>query len=277
MLRSAGLVAVRPQAAEPFYASKTGGVLQDYFSRIDQSVLGLELGLAALDGDQRQTRDALRAYRSLVSTLRALRKEVERSAGTVLGESRRKQVDVFLADADRGLELLISTKTFALAADPSELVKNLPNRWEEFDGDLKNLRGRFPLAVIGALTILPAMALQGGALTAFVDMMTKLTAPGRPWVNAYDTTAIVVADWENARDGFVPILNGELAEAQLPYELSPLRFFDVLLGRLFERAPVTEHSLARIRAARARGDGAAEIEEAVEILTEVESDEDAPA
>jgi hypothetical protein len=168
----------------------------------------------------------------------------------VLGESRRKQVDVFLAEWDRGLELLISTKTFALAADPDELVKNLPNRWEEFDGDLKNLRGRFPLAVIGALTIVPDETLTG-TLPAFVDMMTKLTAPGRPWVNAYDRSAIIVAPtWVPGSTNIVPILNDSLGEDQLPTELQPSLFFDALLERLLERAPISEHREARkLRAA----------------------------
>jgi hypothetical protein len=180
-------------------------------------------------------------------------------------------VDVFIAEPDRGLELLISTKTFALAADIGELVKNLPNRWEEFDGDLKNLRGRFPLAVIGALTVLPSLALRG-ALPAFVDMMTKLTAPGRPWVNAYDQAAIIIADWEHRTENEVPILNHQLDDSKVPPSLQPEQFFNSLLTRLFERAPVTEHLQARIAAGeplgidiKALAEAAGAVEEATEL------------
>ena len=41
-----------------------------------------------------------------------------------MGEGRRKQIDVFLAAADRGLELAVSTKTLALGVNSSgELLK----------------------------------------------------------------------------------------------------------------------------------------------------------
>lgn len=179
--------------------------------------------------------------------------ELERGTTAVLGESRRKQVDVFVADWDRGLELLISTKSFALAADPREVVKNLPNRWEEFDGDLKNLRGRFPLAAIGALTIVPSVVLKG-TLPAFVDMMAKLTAPGRPWVNGYDRAAIIVVEpWNDNAVDSVRILNDSLDLETLPEELRPETFFDSLLTKLLERSPITEHEQARLNRARAMG------------------------
>jgi hypothetical protein len=247
-LRRAGLQGIRPYAAEPFFVGSLAARSQPTFDLIDQAIRELqELTVRLTSGS------VPRALRTLAGQLKRLRAEVERSTTSVLGESRKKQVDVFMAEWDRGLELLISTKTFALAVDPGDLVKNLPNRWEEFDGDLKNLRGRFPLAVIGALTILPAMALQG-TLPAFVDMMMKLTAPGRPWVNAYDRATIIVADWDQATKEFVPILNDDLDEGQLPAVLQPATFFDELLRRLFERAPVQEHQAARMAAAEAKGE-----------------------
>lgn len=173
-----------------------------------------------------------------------------------------------MAEWDRGLELLISTKTVALAVTKqSDIVKNLVNRWEEFDGDLKNLRGRFPLAVIGALLIVPATTV-GRNLQAYVDMMLKLTAPGRPWENAYDRTAIIVADWDSATPEAVPILNDELTEEQLPAVLQPAMFFDDLLRRLFERSPISEHRNARALAAAARGEDASLILRSAELVSD---------
>lgn len=100
--------------------------------------------------------------------------------------------------------------------------------------------------------------------------MTKLTAPGRPWVNAYDRATIIVADWSQATDDFVPIVNGELDESQLPAELQPFEFFDLLLARLFQRAPVTEHASARLAARQARGQDTRAILETVQALGEAE-------
>ena len=62
----------------------------------------------------------------------------------VLGRAYEKQLDVVIARWDRGPELLISTK-----AQLSSFGKNLPNRFEESYGDAGNLRGRYPLAVVG--------------------------------------------------------------------------------------------------------------------------------
>jgi hypothetical protein len=270
-LRQAGLSGVRPYQAEPFFVGTVARMTQPFFERIDDAVRGL----AALDGQLGQlpaheARQLRQSLRQLVGHLRGLRAEVERSTTAVLGESRRKQVNVFLAEWDRGLELLISTKTFALAVDTKELVKNLPNRWEEFDGDLKNLRGRFSLAVIGALTVLPAVAMRG-ALPAFVDMMTKLTAPGRPWVNAHDRATIIVADWDARTDDVVPIINDSVDESQLPAELQPVQFFDALLERLFQRAPVTEHAQARVAARQARGEEVESLTEAAAAVEQAEN------
>jgi hypothetical protein len=169
---------------------------------------------------------------------------------------------------------MVSTKTVALATDPGELRKNLSNRWEEFDGDLKNLRGRFPLAVIGALVIVPATTV-GKTLPAFVDMMTKLTASDRPWENAYNRATIVVADWGHRSVDRVPLLNQDLDESQLPAELQPEFFFDALPESLFRRSPIDEHESARVASAAARGEDPAAIERSAELTGENDDQEEA--
>jgi hypothetical protein len=261
MLRQAGVRGVVPQATEPFYVSGLATALQAEFSNVEDAVRDLEV--AGRQVSQRELGRAIqRSTRQLASATRRIRSSVERSTVAILGESRRKQVDVFVAEWDRGLELLVSTKTVALAA-PEELVKNLPNRWEEFDGDLKNLRGRFPLAVIGALLMIPASA-RANSLPAFVDMMLKLTAADRPWVNAYDCAALIIADWDRATGDSVPIRNAEFSSDDLPPSLQPEQFFRELLHRLLDRAPVTEHVEARMAARRARGDDPSVIERAAQ-------------
>ncbi len=191
-----------------------------------------------------------RIHRQLNAGLRALRRLVDRSATTVLGEGRYKQIDVFLARADRGLELAVSTKTLAVSVGESgEHGKNLVNRWEEFDGDLKNLRGRFPLAVIGALLLVSTALFETEAFGAAADMLSKLTAEGRPWVNAYDAaTIIVAAPWTQGQRDPVSILSLQDMQARypdFPENLAAERFFDTLLQRLFERAPSSDHRAAR--------------------------------
>ena len=271
-LRSAGLRNVVPRATEPFFVSALASATLPDFDGIDRELTALERGTPG----QTSSTHRDQAYRRLIGALRRVRANLERGTTAVLGESRRKQVDVFVADWDRGLELLVSTKSFALAADPKEIVKNLPNRWEEFDGDLKNLRGRFPLAAIGALTIVPA-AVRNGTLPAFVDMMTKLTAPGRPWVNGYDrATLLIVEPWEANTIDRVRILNGELGEGELPGELQPETFFDALLSKLLERSPITEHEAARVERARALGQNASAIARAVEATKGIVGEESPP-
>jgi hypothetical protein len=272
-LRQAGLRGVQPHATEPFYVDKKIAEVIPTFEAIDFALGDLNASRAALASTipKAQLRSLPKATTKIISRLRNLRKQLEVSTTSVLGESRRKQVDVFLADWDRGLELLISTKTFALSADPSKLRKNLPNRWEEFDGDLKNLRGRFPLAVIGALVIVPSDALTS-TMPAFIDKMTKLTVPGRPWVNAYDSAAIIVVEsWEAGTVSKVNIVNDQLSEDQLTFELQPRHFFQSLLTRLLERAPISEHVAARKLQAQAAGQDPSAIDVSASI-TEQEDD-----
>jgi hypothetical protein len=64
----------------------------------------------------------------------------------MIGEFYRKQIDVLVSDWDRGVEVLVGTKSMT-----SSFAKNINNRWEEFVGEVRNLRGRYPLASLGVL------------------------------------------------------------------------------------------------------------------------------
>ncbi|MBI3972939.1 MAG: hypothetical protein HY332_16805 [Chloroflexi bacterium] len=157
---------------------------------------------------------------------------------------------MFLTRADRGLELAVSTKTLAVSvSEAGEHGKNLANRWEEFDGDLKNLRGRFPLAVIGALLLVSKTLFVTDVFPAAADMLSKLTARGRPWVNAYDAATIIVAPtWAQGQNDPVQVLRLDDVRARhpdFPEYLAADHFFDGLIQKVLERAPNAEHRLAR--------------------------------
>jgi hypothetical protein len=70
------------------------------------------------------------------------------------------------------------------------------------------------------------------------DMLRKLTSLATSDETAsYDATALIVVDWSG----------GEVIidESDVPEDLSPDRFFDVMLRRLFARSPVADHMAAR--------------------------------
>jgi hypothetical protein len=228
------------------------------FELLDQSIARLEAFGSTVGPAQR--REVNSAKRDVQRAGRSIRKRLEKQSDTVLGEGRRKRLDVFGAEWDRGLELVVSTKTLALAADErKKLLKNLPNRWEEFDGDLKNLRGRFPLAAMGALILVPDQTV-GPALDAVVDMMTKLTAPDRPWVNAYTAASVLVTKWS---DDHVEILNEKLT-SKIPEALQPEVFFTDLISSVLDRSPLDVHTGARKEALAARGGDVAALEAAAQ-------------
>ncbi|MCC7104050.1 MAG: hypothetical protein IT307_02825 [Chloroflexi bacterium] len=169
-LRVAGIQNVLPRRDSPYYVNTTASFIYDAAlpSRVEKLMSQLTDTAASLQADleafgshpsslaSSATRAELRKLASYPREIRRIRAaiksafatlllEVSRPTTTVLGEGRRKQIDVVSSAWDRGLELAVSTKTLALGVEkPAELLKNLPNRWEEFDGDLKNPRGRFP-------------------------------------------------------------------------------------------------------------------------------------
>ncbi len=156
------------------------------------------------------------------------------SGAVVQGEFFAKAVDVVVADWDRGVELLVSTKAMI-----ASFGKNLTNRWEEFVGDLRNLRGRFPLAVLGVCYLADESIIEDepNAFARLLDMLRKLrseTWPGR----AYDASMLIIARPEGEA-------NARLSMDRVPPDLAAGQFFEALLTRAFERLPVSERAEAR--------------------------------
>lgn len=153
---------------------------------------------------------------------------------TVIGGQFPKEVDVVMADDDRGLELAVSTKAMTKA-----YAKNISNRWEEASGDLLNIRRRFPLAAFGfAFIATDPVVKEGTSFDRMKDMLRKLTtvvagAEG----SAYDSSCLILTNWSTGQ--------ATINEAAVPPDLSANRFFERLLPALFSRSPVTDHKRAR--------------------------------
>lgn len=190
------------------------------------------------------------------------------SQSNVLGRHYFKQIDVVIAQWDRGPELMISTK-----AQMSSFGNNLNNRFEEFVGDAHNLKGRFPLSATGVVFVVRStIGDEGDQLARVVDMLRKLTEPG-----LYDATCLVsieytndVSDrWPDSLDVFggwpqgdpsgprteeyYPSMYESLDDAvklrldQVPDDLRPGRALAKLVETVLERTPVSEHSEVRAR------------------------------
>lgn len=162
--------------------------------------------------------------------------QMERTAGAaqtnVLGGYFAKEIDVVMADWDRGLELAVSTKAMT-----GSFGKNITNRFEEASGDLLNIRRRYPMAAFGyAYLVTSNVFKEPNGFERIKDMLRKLgtlTASGQ---QPYDATCLVILG-----AGRRPTLN----EDDVPADLSPDQFFGRLLGALFGRSPVNEHAVAR--------------------------------
>lgn len=204
----------------------------------------------------------------------------------VLGKNYIKQVDVVIAQWQRGPELLVSTKRM-----DSSFGKNALNRVEESYGDAKNLRGRHPLAALGFLFALRSTAWGREPLAAdrIVDLLIKL---GRE-DDAYDTTAMVVLEYDDppgqGADADIPpdpttgdgaitppeAVSDEAPEPgagapdlqqhldampkvtilhdRTPPLLNVGRFLALLVERVLDHTPVELHALARRLRAEAKG------------------------
>ena len=173
----------------------------------------------------------------------ALRKEIEalilktpavapRDA-RVLGKAYVKQVDVVIAQWSRGPELMVSTKTMM-----SSFRKNLPNRFEEAYGDAANLRGRYPLASIGFLFAMRASVLaERGTLQRAIDMLRKLRDPA-----TYDATGLILVDYSDDPESTD---HPTILEDEVPEDLRAGQFFEQLIGRVLDVAPVEMHVAVR--------------------------------
>lgn len=154
----------------------------------------------------------------------------------LFGEFYVKQVDVAIADWDRGAELLVSTKS-----QLSSFGNNQKNRFEEAVGDLRNLRGRYPLAALGFAYLVRSTILDEPAQWEFAqDMTRKLRLEGR----GYDATMLIVAEWDDEEveetEEEVELVTDEVAE-----DLGTEQFFTNLLVSLLDRTPAAFHVRAR--------------------------------
>lgn len=153
----------------------------------------------------------------------------------ILGGFFVKEIDVVVADWDRGLELAVSSKTMT-----GSFGNNLKNRFEEATGDLLNIRRRYPMAAFGFVFLVTANILDSEMHWEFLkDMMRKLgTLGGVEGGESYDATCLLLVDWEGG-EGVV------VDEEEVPEDLSPNQFFAAMVTALFSRSRVVDHKEAR--------------------------------
>lgn len=169
------------------------------------------------------------------ATVAKLLKSAGGSGSYILGGFFLKEIDVVVAEYDRGLELGVSSKTMTGSA-----AKNVANRFEEAAGDLLNIRRRYPLATFGYCYLVTANVPRDepAAWERIKDMCHKLRSLSSADETAsYDATCLLVADLQGKKV--------ELDEDLVPEDLSPDGFFETLLTTLFSRSPVSEHAAAR--------------------------------
>ena len=153
----------------------------------------------------------------------------------------------------RGAELIVSTKSML-----SSYWNNLRNRFEEFVGDAKNLRGRYPLAAIGILFVVRSTIFgEEGAFQFLADMLARLRNP-----ELFDTAGLVVARWNEADVGSWrgDIDLGEYEQVrtraeeasvvsvlleEVPDAVHPARFCRELVECVLSRTPITFHKRSR--------------------------------
>lgn len=192
----------------------------------------------AIDDFPYSRTEATRAIQE--QTIATLSERTGGNQSNILGGYFRKEIDVVMADWDRGLELGISSKTMTGSA-----AKNVGNRFEEAAGDLANIRRRYPMAAFGYAYLVTRNVVEDepGAWERIKDMLRKLTSLSTNDESAsYDATCLIVAHWSQGK----VILD----ESCVPDDLSPDVFLERMLRALFSRSPVSEHTEAREQWAR---------------------------
>lgn len=191
------------------------------------------------------------------------------ASANLLGKNYLKQVDVIMSHWSTGPEIMISTKRM-----DSSFGKNAANRVEESYGDAKNLRLRHPQAACGFVYGLRSTCWDEtpDKATWLVDLLTKL---GRE-DDAYHAVALIVPEYGGKVTGEhvdeeAPVGEDAVAEADpelepdldviqqqlaslppvtlnhevVPNEISPARFFAVMLAKVLDHSPVDYHVEAR--------------------------------
>lgn len=168
----------------------------------------------------------------------------------LLGAYYAKEVDVVIAQWDRGLELMVSGRSML-----SSYKSNLHNRSEDLLGDADNFRRRYPMAAIGLFYVVRSDICEATEAWDFLcDMLRRLAEP-----RLYDATGLVVIDYDEAAVGS---WSGECAQAKLPSllesagmvrilnervpeDLSVPHFFGNLVETVLTRMPVEYHQYVR--------------------------------
>lgn len=148
----------------------------------------------------------------------------------VLGEFKRKQVDVVMAEWDRGVELAVTTKTMS-----SSEANNIANRYEEYIGEIRNLRGRFPLASIGLLWLVRS-TIGSRQFEQLAHVVHSLMGMDNP--HGYDACGVIVAHWTSGSAVSLQQLN-------VPADLQLGVFMQRLIDRLLATTPLDDHATAR--------------------------------
>jgi hypothetical protein len=170
------------------------------------------------------------------------------ASANLLGKNYVKQVDVVISSWQTGPELMISSKRM-----DSSFGKNAANRVEESYGDAKNLSLRHPQAALGFLYGLRSTAFdeEPGKARWLIDLLAKL---GRE-DDAYDAVALLVPEWDDSAEppaasdapGLERLPSVRLRHDLVPAELTPGRFFAILIERVLENSPIDFHERARER------------------------------
>lgn len=200
------------------------------------------------------------------------------ASGNILGKNYLKQVDVILSHWSTGPEVLISTKRM-----DSSFGNNAANRVEESYGDAKNLRLRHPQAACGFVYGLRSTCWDQSIDKPnwLVDLRTKL---GRE-EDAYHAVSLIVPEYSGplpsadeagadpndeapidpsvlakleplvedddgvddavVRQQLDRIPSVTLRDDLVPDEISPERFFTVMLSRVLDHTPINYHVIAR--------------------------------
>jgi hypothetical protein len=192
----------------------------------------LPQGLSRARDRVKLSRDSIRRQVQ-VETIEQMERAAGASQTNVLGGYFAKEIDVVMADWDRGLELAVSTKAMT-----GSFGKNITNRFEEASGDLLNIRRRYPMAAFGYAYLVTANVFgEPNGFERIKDMLRKLGTLSASGQQPYDATCLVILELG---------ANGPaLLEDAVPSDLGPDQFFDRLFDALFARSPVSEHARAR--------------------------------
>jgi hypothetical protein len=129
-----------------------------------------------------------------------------------------------------------STSPIRYQSMTSSFAKNINNGWEEFVGEVRNFRGRYPLASLGVLYLADAKVVDDPAHARLLDMLRKLR--GRDDDRSrFDATGLLIVRREGGR-----VL---IQRDPVPPDLRADCFFQHLLVSVFASVRVQDRHRAR--------------------------------